>query len=93
MSSGLQAAEVRLPQDSVDADVRATLPVTMETVLHGAGRVFLRCAGAGFLAVYAWPGAGLQRSLWTADSITAVTVGTLQNTGQRRTLHGWRQKL
>lgn len=74
---------MRLPQDSVDAGIRATLPVAMETVLHGTGRVFLRGAGAGRLAVYGRPGAGLKRSLWTADSITAVAGGRLQNTGQR----------
>lgn len=80
--SGLQTAEVRLPQDSVDVVVRDTSPVTMETVLQGAGRVFRLWAegvlgDAVVLAVYAWPGRGHYCSLWTTDPITAVAAGRL----------------
>lgn len=55
----------------------------METMLQGAGRVFRLWADrvlgdAAVLAVYARPGGGHYRSLWTADPIAAVTAGRLQ---------------
>lgn len=82
-SSGLQTAEVRLPQDSVDVVIWDTSSVTMETVLQGAGRDFGLWADgvlgpAAVLAVYAWSGGGHYCSLWTADPIAAVTAGRLQ---------------
>lgn len=81
--SGLQTAEVRLPQDSVDVVIRAIAAVTMETMLQGAGRVFRLWAegvlgDAVVLAVYARPGADHYWSLWTTDPIAAVTAGRLQ---------------
>lgn len=81
-ASGLQTAEVRLPQDSVDVVVRDTSSVTMETMLQGASRVFRLWADgvlgdAAILTVYARPGGGHYCSLWTADPITAVTAGRL----------------
>lgn len=50
-SSGLEAAEVRLPQNSVDIVVGGALPVAMETVLQGAGTVFTLWSCAVFLVV------------------------------------------
>lgn len=44
-SSGLQAAEVSLPQHSVDVVVGDTAAVAMETMLQRAGRVFRLWAG------------------------------------------------
>lgn len=78
--SGLQAAEVRLPQDSVDAVVGDTAAVAMETLLQGTTGVFwLRAEGAlGDAAVVNWrPGGGHYACLWTADPIAAVTTGRL----------------
>lgn len=76
---------MRLPQDSVDAVVRhtAAAAVAVETVLHGAGRVFRLWAegvlsDAVVLAVYAWPGGDHYCSLWTTDPVTAVTTGRLR---------------
>jgi len=73
---------VRLPQHSVDVVVRDTAAITMETMLQGATRVFRLWAegalgDAVLLAVYAWPGGGHYRSLWTTDAITAVAAGRL----------------
>lgn len=83
--SGLQTAEVRLPQDSVDVVVgdTAAAAVAMETVLQGAGRVFRLWArgvqaDAVVLAVYARPGGDHYPSLWTTDPVTAVAAGRLQ---------------
>lgn len=75
--SGLQTAEVRLPQDSVDVVIGDTAAIAMETMLRGASRVFRLWAGgvlsgAVVLAVYARPGGGHYCSLWTTDPITAV---------------------
>lgn len=39
-TSGLQTAEVRLPQDSVDVVVGDTAAIAMETLQWGAGRIF-----------------------------------------------------
>lgn len=81
--SGLQTAEVRLPQDSVDVVIGDTAAISMETVLQGAGRVFRLWAegvlgDAVVLTVYARPGAGHYCSLWAADPVTAVAAGRLQ---------------
>lgn len=74
---------MRLPQDSVDVAIRDTAAIAMETVLQGATGVFRRWAegalgDAVVLAVYARPGGGHQRSLWTADPIAAVAAGRLR---------------
>lgn len=80
--SGLQTAEVRLPQDSVDVVVRGTAAVAMETMLQGATRVFRLWAegvlgDAVVLAVYARPGGGHYCCLRTADPVTAIAAGRL----------------
>lgn len=87
-SPGLQAAEVCLPQDSVDVVVRDTAAITMETMLQRAGRVFrLRAKrvlwDAVGLAMWAWARAGHYCSLRNADPITAIIAGRLQTHNQR----------
>lgn len=81
-SSGLQTAEVCLPQHSVDVVVGDTAAVAMETMLQRAGRVFRLWAGRALreavaLGVRARAGPDQQRSFGIADAITAIVAGGL----------------
>lgn len=81
--SGLQTAEVRLPQDFINVVIGDTAAVAMETMLCGAGRVFRIWAegvqgNAVVLAVHTWTAVGSYHPLWTTDPITTVTAGRLR---------------